>query len=82
MDVVTKKGKKIKRLEMKSTKASIADILAFIDKLIFKLIFHRNDLKHHRTTIYKLYQFTEASLHVDLAENLTVPVKQSPQQMH
>ena len=79
----TKKGEAYKQLEMRTSQATIADILKFLDTKIFELIFHRNDLKHHRSTIHTLRDnLAEATVHVDLAENLTVPLKQSPQQMH
>ena len=80
---VTKKGLQYAQLEMTKSEATIADILKFMDGKIFQLIFHRNDLKHHRSTIHQLRDtLAEATLHVDLAENLTVPLKQSPQQLH
>ena len=85
VEVVTNKGDTCKRLELRQNKSLAAEIIAFIDTFLFKLIFHRNDLQHHRSTIHQLsQQFTEASIHMDLdlAENLTIPIRESPQQMH
>ena len=79
----TKKGVQYARLEITKSEVTMSDILTFMDDKIFKLIFHRNDLKHNRSTIHQLRDhLADATLHVDLAENLTVPVKQSPQQMY
>jgi hypothetical protein len=54
VEVVTNKGDTHERLELRQNKSLAAEIIAFIDTFLFKLIFHRNDLQHHRSTIHNL----------------------------
>ena len=69
---VTKKGKETERLKA-ITKMEF--LTAFIDKLLPKIVYHRNMVRHYRKTIKPLTNALHAVyIDIDFAKNLTVPV--------
>lgn len=80
---MTKKGKQIKRLQASSSSLALSDVVDFVDKMLPKIIHHRNQLKHYRTVIHKFKELNDyIDIDIDFSENLKVPVKYEPQSMH
>ncbi|XP_066925552.1 uncharacterized protein [Clytia hemisphaerica] len=84
VEVVTKKGKAVERLAAVSIMANAEFLVDFISKMLAKIQFHRNHLKHYRSTLPILRQWFADSNHldVDYSENLKIPVKYEPQSLH
>ena len=62
---------------------SIWHISEYISKLLYKIIHHRNQLRHYRNVINQFHNlFDAARIDIDFSENLSVPVKYEPQSMH
>lgn len=79
----TRKGVEKERLKAIKKSVDLSFISDFIEKLLFKIVYHRNILKHYRNTIQSVKTDINAIyLDVDFAENLTVPVKFEPQSLH
>ena len=80
---VTKKGKETERLKAIKKSVNLKFLIAFIDKLLPKIVYHRNMLCHYRKTIKPLTDALNAvHIDIDFAENLTVPVKYESQSLH
>ena len=82
-NIITKKGKETKRLKLLKTDADMVFLVNFVDNILAKSIYHRNMLKYYRNTrsIFESL-FDSVSIHIDFAENFTVPVKYEPQLLH
>ena len=75
VEVTSKKtGKVTKKLQPQYEDANMIFITEFIDNILKDMIFHRNQLKHYRSTIKSLREMCDHSVDVDFSENLTVPV--------
>ena len=80
---VTKKGKETEQLKAIKKNVNLEFLTAFIDKLLPKIVYHRNMLRHYRKTIKPLTDALNAVyMDIDSAEDLTVPVKYEPQSLH
>ena len=80
---VTKKGKKTERLKAIKKNVNLEFLTAFTDKLLLKIVYHRNMLRHYRKTIKPLTDALNAVyMDIDFAKNLTVPVKYELQLLH
>ena len=83
VEVLSKKtGKVSKKLTPQYEDANMPFIVNFIESILKDMIFHRNQLKHYRSTIKTLRNMIDHSIDVDFSENLKVPVKEEPQSLH
>ena len=84
VDVITKKGKHIKRLKAHHKDVNIPFVPDFITSLLPKIIHHINLLKNYHTNMKTILESIDNCIVVglDFSENLTVPVKQEPQSLH
>ena len=84
VDVITKRGKYIKKLKALHKDVNISDVIDFIGSLLPKIIHHRNLLKNYRTNLKIILENINDCIvmGLDFSENLTVPVKQEPQSLH
>ena len=57
-------------------------ILEFVSSFLEIIIFHRNQLKHYRSSMSSFKEMSSYYVDIDFAENLTVPVKHEPQSLH
>ena len=58
-------------------------ILSFIEKTMPKIIHHRNQLKHFRTSMGKFRNiFNTVMIDIDFSKNLSIPVKYESQSLH
>ena len=80
----TKKGKQIKRLKAQPVQANINWVVDFIEKMLTKIIHHRNLLRNFRTNIDTVLNVIEkvAEIGLDFSENVTIPVNKEPQSLH
>ena len=79
----TKKGEDNTKLQAVKKEANMHFISTFINKLLPKIIHHRNQLKNYKSVHKEFYElFNAVYLDVDFAENLTIPVKCEPQALH
>ena len=80
---ITKKGKQSERLKALKKHVDLKFLITFIDKLLPKIVYHRNMLQHYRKTNQLFTESLNAVyIDVDFSENLTVPVKYEPQSLH
>jgi len=81
--LTTKAGKEVKHLTAISEPANLLLLTSFISDLLPKIIHHRNQLKHYRSTVKEMQDhFNTISIDIDFSENLSVPVKFEPQSLH
>ena len=81
--MITKRGKEYKKLKAVSRCTDMSYILGFMDKILCKIIHHRNQLKHFRgTKPLVLENLNAVEIEIDFSENLDKPVKYEPQSLH
>ena len=72
-----------KPLKQISTDSNLAFIITFLADLLPKIIHHRNELQNFRSVVPEFNGlFNGVYLDLDIAENLTIPMKHSPQSMY
>ena len=83
VEVLIKNEKIIKRLKAVSTQANLSFRTEFLEKRLSSIIHHRNQLKHYRSCLHLFKEnITGAYIDLDFLENLSVPVKYEPQDLH
>ena len=61
----------------------MAFLLEFLSSMLSKIIHHRNQLRHYRSTIHQFNDhFDTLLIDIDFSENLSIPVKFEPQSLH
>ena len=80
--LIRKSEKVVKRLKAVCTDANMEYIINFISSFLGKIIFHRNQLKHYRSSLGMFREMFSHFIDIDFAENLSVPVKFEPQLLH
>jgi hypothetical protein len=84
-EVVSKKGKTYTLLQPISEVVNLDFLLEFIDKMLSKIIHHRNLLKNYRANISNVrnsFSGSVVNISVDFSENLDVKVSKEPQSLH
>ena len=78
-----KNRKIVKRLKAVSTQAKLSFMTEFLEKRLSRIIHHRNQLKHYRSCLSLFKEnIIGAYIDADFLENLPVPVKYEPQDLH
>ena len=79
----TKKGEITTKSKPVPTKSSMTDIISFINSILANTINHRNHLRHYRNAIKSFHDsFDAIFIDIDFSENLKLPVRWEPQEMH
>ena len=64
--ITTKNGNVVNRLKAKLSDANMIFIIDFISDLLMKIIYHRNQLKHNRSSIHDLRNSFNDALYIDM----------------
>ena len=79
----SKKGIVTKKLKAITKSATMKYITEFISSFLPKIVHHRNQLRHFRSSINTVRNFSNhIQIDIDFSENLSVPIKFEPQSMH
>lgn len=79
----SKKGIITNKLKAITTSANMSFIIQFILNILSKIIHHRNQLRHFRSSINIFKNFyNHIEIDIDFSENLSIPIKFEPQSMH
>ena len=82
VEIMTKRGVS-KKLKPVKSDATIFYIINFIENFLIKFVYHRNKLKHFRSSVNDFYNFFDSvNIDMDFSVNLTLLVKKQPQSLH
>ena len=84
VEVLMKNGKIVQCLKAVSTQANLSFITEFLEKRLSSSIIHNcNQLNHYRSCLSSSKEnIIGAYIDVDFSENLSVPVKYEPKDLH